>query len=51
MSKDQMTPQDTEVRALSDNELDSVNGGFLGFLAAGVLLGIAIGYGVAKATS
>ena len=49
MLQDQMTTQDVEVRALSDNELDAVNGGWLGFLIAGVLLGVAVGYALGKA--
>ena len=33
MLQDQMTTKDMDVRALSDNELDTVNGGFVWIVA------------------
>ena len=50
MLKDHMTLQDTAVRALSDGELDTVNGGLLPLaFAAGFLAGAAWGYALGKA--
>jgi lactobin A/cerein 7B family class IIb bacteriocin len=42
---------DSELRVLSDNELDDVNGGFLpliGAAIAGAIVGSAIGYVIAR---
>jgi hypothetical protein len=47
MQKDEMTSQHAEVRALSGEEIDTVNGAIAGFLLA-IPVGVLIGYGLYK---